>query len=348
MKVIIKNSLYELGETGAFGREGNIYFLAGTDNSKLAKVYHEEKRTAYRQRKTTAIINRFRKLDLGGVENFIAFPELPIYDEERGFCGFVMKNFSNHSELFQSKYDLKLGSYRNEEIDDDKAMAIVGSLFAYLEVLHKAGFILGDVGPDNVLLDNVAFMPVVVDFDSAQVGTYYSSTHREEYIDPTVRIEGYGQKKHFIYTTDSDVFAMAIVCYEFVVGTLPYFFQTTIPTDTNYKKWKDLSFLDYFEGNTGKTQHHKFSLFENDLVKAVSARLGQIRATSPALYDFLRSVFSDGERKYFRRSSSPKYKITSKGLADDSEVDIFDLIPQPKEDPEELDLFRKQFEVELF
>jgi len=348
MKVLIKNKEYTLKEISRFGREGEIYSIEGYPEQKIAKVYDDDRRTAYIQRKVTAFINKFRNLDLGGVEKFIAFPEFPVYEvDNRSFCGFLMKNFNNHTELFDNRYDLKTSSFKNKDIDDSRAISIIATLFAYLEVLHNAGFIIGDINPDNILLDNEAFMPAVVDFDSAQLGTYYSNTNRKSYIDPTVRTDGYGRKKHFIYTTDSDIYAMAIVCYEFIVGIHPFFFQTTILTDTEYKKKNSLSFIDYFEENVAKTKKFELKVFENKASKATKERLNQIKTEHNDIYSFFKSVFSEGFRNYFVLHGSKKYNInTGKSLQDDSYVS--ELLPQSKEDPEELGLFMKQYNLKLF
>lgn len=344
MNVLIKNKNYTLQEIGKFGREGEIYSVIISPDTKLVKLYDTDRRTAFIQRKVTAIINKFRYIDLGGVENFIAYPELPVYDSQtKQFCGFLMKYFNSHSNLFDNKYDLNLSSFRNEEINDDKAIAIISTLFAYLEVLHRAGFILGDINPDNILLDK-SFMPAIVDFDSAQLGTYYSNTKRQDYIDPSVRIDGYGRKKYFIYTTDSDIYAMAIVCYEFMVGIHPYFFQTSIPTDTEYKKKNALSLIDYLENNTSKTNRFNFEIFVNPAYNASKDRLKEIKINHNNLYQFFKTVFSEGGRYYF---GNKKYDIASKSSTEYDSA-VANLIPQSKEDPEELEMFMKHFKISLY
>jgi len=345
----IKDKEYLLEATGKFGREGELYRIAGYSISKLAKVYYSDKRTAFVQRKVTAIINRFRQIDLGGVENYIAHPEVPIYDaKNNAFCGFLMKYFHTHSDLFDSRYDLNLSSYRDESLDDTKAISTITTLFAYLEVLHNAGFILGDINPDNILFDKETLMPVIVDFDSAQMGTYYSNTKRQEYIDPTVRIDGYGRNKYFIYTTDSDIFSMALVCYQFIVGVHPYFFQTSIPTDTEYKKTNALSFIEYFEGNLSKINQYKFDIFENPLYEAIKIRLNYLLNKHPHIYNFFRSIFLEGNRQYLTIYGSQKYNVSSRTLIDDRENELLEIIPQSKGDPDELELFMKQFKLRLF
>ncbi|MBL8080454.1 MAG: serine/threonine protein kinase [Anaerolineales bacterium] len=348
MKILIKNQEYELQDIGKFGREGEIYSIKGYSSSKLAKIYDDERRTAYTERKVTAIINKFRSLHWGGLEDFVAFPEFPIYEaESRKFCGFLMKNFSVHSDLFDNRYDLRRSVFKNEKLDDSMAVSVVVTLFTFLQALHKAGFILGDINPDNILLEAESFVPVLIDFDSIQLGTFYSNTNRQAYIDTSVRADGYGSKRHFIYTTDSDIYALAIVCYEFIIGIHPYFFQTSIPTDTEFKKARELSMLDYVENNVSKTSGFGFNIFENPAYWAALHRLQKIKDSHKELYKFFREVFVENRRKYFSTKESKYYKLGTKEIDLEDDVQAGDLLPTTKEDPDELELFMKQFGLSL-
>lgn len=348
MKILIKNKEYVLQETGKFGREGEIYSVLGYSQSKLAKVYDVDRRTAYTQRKVTALINKFRNFNWGGMEDSIAFPEFPLYDAAtKSFCGFLMKNFNNHSDFFDNRFDLENSSFKNTRINDEIATSIIVTLFSFLRVLHKAGFILGDVNPDNVLLNNDTLMPVLIDFDSSQIGTYYSNTNRQTYIDSKVRADGYGSKRHFIYTTDSDIYALAIVSYEFMVGIHPYFFQTSRPTDTEYKKANGLSILDYLESNRDKTDKFDFEIFENAAYEATVLRLNEIKAEHKEIYAFFKSVFVEGKRNYFSMKESKIYNLSSSHSSEEDDLSIVEILPASKGDPDELDLFMKQFDLSI-
>lgn len=348
MKIQIKDRQYDIQEIGKFGREGEIYSIKDYSSSKLAKIYDVDRRTAYTQRKLAALINKFRSFNWGGLEDSIAFPELPIYEaESHRFCGFLMKNFDSHSDLFDNRYDLNQSSFKNMKIDDSSAISIIVTLFAFLQVLHKAGFILGDINPANILFNNQTLMPALIDFDSTQVGTFYSNTNRQDYIDASVRTDGYGLKKHFIYTTDSDVYALTIVCYEFMVGIHPYFFQTSIPTDTEYKKSKELSLLDYIEDNRSKIGRFPFSVFKNAAYEATIHRLQEIKENHKELYAFFKAVFIEGKRDYFSMKASRIYSLNSNQKTDTDDVSIVDIIPMTKDDPDELELFIKQFALTL-
>lgn len=347
MEVIIQQKPRFLKETGKFGREGEIYELTNDAKRRLAKIYEPGKRTAFVERKVVAIINKLRHLDLGGLENFIAYPEFTIYDKT-GFCGFLMKNFENHTDLFDKRFSLREFAYSDNDMDDDKAVSIASTLFAYLRLLHSAGFIIGDINPDNILLDRITGMPALVDFDSVQLGTYFSNTNRLDYSDPSVRVDGFGMGKYFIYTVDSDIFAMAIVCYEFLVGVNPYFFQTSDATDTRFHKDNNLSFIDYCELNHSKIDAFNFAIIKNAAYDSAKQRLEFLKCMHPALYSYFRSIFSEGQRDYFALTTHHQSAIDAHSSFSEIESDVLNLLPQSKEDPEELELLMAQFNLSVY
>jgi serine/threonine protein kinase len=158
-----------------------------------------------------------------------------------------------------------------------------------------------------------------------------------------VRTDGYGADRHFVYTTDSDIYALAIVCYEFMVGMHPYFFQTSIDTDTEYKKANGLSLLDYLEGNRAKVGAFRFTVFENAAYRAAARRLWDLKAKYSELYEFFKAIFVDELRVYFSMNAGPTYDLAIKAAAIEDDISSTTIIPMSKEDPEELGLFVKQF-----
>lgn len=342
MKIIIENKTYEITETGKFGREGEIYSVNHCGFPKAVKVYNTEKRTDFLERKILAMINKFNSLNLSGIEDFIAYPEMPIYDpDDGGFCGFLMKIYDQHHGLYDLKYDLKTKKYKTQ-ISQNEALNIIIKLYTYLNALHRAGFVIGDVSPDNILLDK-NLNPVIVDFDSAQLGTYYSTTTRMDYIHPAVRRDGVGRNKYFIYTTESDIFSLSVICYEFVIGVHPYFFATSEVTDKRYKKDIGLSLMDYIEGNTQKISRHGLGIYKNNIYDATVRRLDEVRKAMPDLYNYFKLIFVSGETGYFKPNAiKVKQEDTKKNISAEH-----NLIPQSKQDPPELELFIKLFQIKI-
>jgi DNA-binding helix-hairpin-helix protein with protein kinase domain len=346
MKIIIKGIEYNLGEPVRDGGEGEIYELKINNELKCVKIYYPDKRTAYAERKVIALINRFEAMDFGNVSEQIAYPEIPVYEADSNeFCGFLMKYFNNHRRLMEITYSKNTKLFGDPNLSDEDAVLIIDKLYYYIKVLHRVGFIIGDLNPENILINELNNTPALVDIDSFQIGTYYSNSRRKDYIDPAVKVDGYGKAKYFIYSTDSDIFSMAIIAYEFLVGSRPHFYQTVKPTDTNYKKEIHLSLLDYFIDNRQKLDGSDITLFKDDLYFATIQRIDFLKNNFFEIFTFLKSVFADGKRYYFYYKDKKEIKIQKrKGILSLKDTT---LIPHSKEDPEELQLFLDQYQITL-
>lgn len=346
MKVLINDKEYTLTDINKFGGEGDLYTTEYLGETKCVKIYHPEKRTPYNERKIITLINRFKRISMGGIENNIGYPETPVYETTtKKFCGFVMKYFSNHIPIADFKFSNNHFTYGDTELNDEDILTLIDNLFFYLKVLHKTGIILGDVNPENILIEKKSLTPVIVDFDSVQVGSFFSNTKRNDYVDPMVRIDGHGRYKYFIYSTDSDIYSLAIIFYELILGAKPHFFQTTNPTETNYKKTIGLSFLDYFIQNADKIKAHSLEVEKNKTYNALFERLEYLKSNHPNVFNFLKSIFVEEKRYYFYNKQNRLINIEKKhGVTEFKE---FELLSQTKEDPDELDFFIKQFDIKL-
>ena len=137
-------------------------------------------------------------------------------------------------------------------------------------------------------------------------------------------------------------------------GVRPFFFQTinpenpeAIPTDPEFHKANSLSFIDYFEDNQSKISRYDFEIFRNPLYEAEKERLTELRNLFPELYEFFRAIFSRDDRIYFSLQGDKKYNVLSVDQNENTEEGWLDLLPQSKEDPDELQLFMKQFNINL-
>jgi len=346
MNILINNKKYILSESKYAGGEGEIYVVNYDGVEKCVKIYYPDKRTSYAERKVIALINKFGTMNFGDTSNYIAFPEIPVYEEDTNeFCGFLMKFFGSHNRLIDMFYSKNEEAYAIKDLTDEDAINIIDALYFKLRVLHRLGLIVGDLNPENILIDKITKAPVLVDIDSFQVGTYYSNSRRKDYVDPKVRIDGYGKAKYFIYSTDSDIFSLAIVAYEFLIGSKPYFYNTIKPADSFYKKNINLSLLDYYIENKTKEKISEFPLFKDPLYHATIERLYYLEMNYFPIFTFLKSVFCDAKRYYFYYKDKKEVVIKrSKGQLNIQEIE---LIKQSKEDPEELQLFLNQFQISI-
>lgn len=346
MNILINGKDYKLDQPIKFGGEGEIHLIEYNGEKKCIKIYDYEKRTPFNERKIITLINRFKNMNLGGIEECIAYPEIPIYDSTtKRFCGFLMKYFDNHIDLSDITYSNNTYSYGETKINDSDILKIIDNLFFYLRVLHRAGFVLGDINPENILINKTTLIPAYVDFDSVQVGSFYSTTKRNDYVDPMVRTDGHGKAKYFIFSTNSDIYSLSIIAYELLMGIPPHFFQTTIAAERNYLKSIDLSLLDFYVNNSEKIAKTKRDLKENDVSTVAMNRLEYIEANHNGIFNFFKAIFTQGKRYYYFYQKSRTINIQKRqGVLEIQEVE---LISQPKTDPDELELFIEQFKINL-
>ena len=78
-------------------------------------------------------------------------------------------------------------------------------------------------------------------------------------------------------------------------------------------------------------------------MNAENRRLQEIKENHKGLYAFFAAVFIEGKRDYFSMKESKIYSLNSNQKTDADDVSIVDIIPVTKEDPDELELFMKQF-----
>lgn len=348
MKILINGNEYELKDLNKFGGEADLYAVEYEGEEKCVKIYYPEKRTAYNERKALTLINKFDQVSLGGIEESIAYPEIPVYDLlDNKFLGFMMKYYPypKYIPLFELKFSNNTLTYGETMLNDLNVFKLFDRLFLYCRILHKAGIILGDINPENILVDSVTGTPVLVDFDSVQIGSFYCNTRRNDYVDPTVKVDGHGRYKYFIYSTNSDIFTLSLIFYETVVGSKPHFFQTTEPAETNYKKSIGLSFFDYFTNNENKIVRHSLQLEKNKTYDALMERLRYLEVNHPRTFSFLKSILVQNKRYYYFFGQLAKVHIGRKnGRLEFKEVE---LLSQSKEDPDELRLFIEQFNLNL-
>jgi serine/threonine protein kinase len=256
-----------------------------------------------------------------------------------------MKYFDNHDFITDYKFSNNKLSEFNTSSFDEVRIKLFDNLFFYVKVLHKAGIILGDINFDNILVDKKALNPILVDIDSVQVGPFFSNTKRDDFIDPSVKMDGYKKHKYFIYTTESDIYSLAAIFYEMVVSSPPHFYQTKEALTTLYKKNIDLSFIDYFLNNKVKLNKHSHEIYKDDAYYVFLERLFFIQKNHPSVFNFFKSIFSEGQRYYFYYKQNRPVNIHKKdGVLEFKEVD---LITQSKADPDVLELFIKQFELRI-
>jgi serine/threonine protein kinase len=221
-----------------------------------------------------------------------------------------MRFFSDCAVFADIGYDLSARDFRHVAgfaLDDDRAVELIYNTFDVVDRLHKARVILGDVNPNNLLYNRRSNHPVIIDVDSAQVGQFRCLTWSDEYLDPLIEQQGKNTLGGYTYSFESDIFSLACVLFELVVGVHPYCVTTDPPIGIVRNKEVGLSRLSVLE-------RHPLPQGMRYVPKAmdsgIESRLNTIRTRWPKLYIFFASTFIHGHRTNLMESldrSDPRH-----------------------------------------
>ena len=75
----------------------------------------------------------------------------------------------------------------------------------------------------NVLFSPKLRHPVVIDIDSAQIGSFPCTEVTPSFAAPELKARGKDVNGEVLFDAGTDVFAAAVVCFELLIGSLPHF-----------------------------------------------------------------------------------------------------------------------------
>ncbi|NIO03989.1 MAG: hypothetical protein GTN74_05060 [Proteobacteria bacterium] len=152
----------------------------------------------------------------------MAWPYFPVYSARKQFIGFAMrrvegKQLSTVMHPLASKPicgDWNRGDYVRLSVD----------LVRKVETLHQLGIVLGDLNPNNFLVDIASRSLLFVDMDSYQFTlngrTFRCPVGMPEYTPPEYQGRNF---KTFDRTQESDYFAAAVLIFQILMrGKLPF------------------------------------------------------------------------------------------------------------------------------
>lgn len=299
MQLVVNSQRFTDPPYIARGGIGEIYKLA---NDVLAKIYDQDKRTFERRQKVLALCNSFQNHVSQFGTNRYAFPEHPAYELTVHFdtlAGFSMRNFGGIPTIGELGFDLASNSFRESKgirLDNSSAIGFVYQVFEWVDLLHRARIVLGDVNDGNFLYSPRTKRPVVVDIDSVQIGQFPCIDVTPEFMSPELKYRGSSLSGGYIFDSGTDIFAVAAVCYEFLVGAKPHYVFVNPPKSAIENKDMGVSSIRCF--SMGRSFLSTLGLAYADVPqnRAVEQRLAWLQSEDRRLFDFFVSIFVKNER----------------------------------------------------
>lgn len=315
MRIKVNNSILDVGESQRIkdaGMEADLYAIS---NNKLLKKYFSSD-LIEQERKVGVLCNLASYFENYTLKNSsIAYPIETAYEEfdsTNQFCGFVMNYFSNCYTMEKAAFDLLDNKYQKAEINDTRAVKIIYELFRLLDYIHYKKIILGDIKPANILINPENFNPVIVDFDSAQVPPNFPcGAITPEYLDPRIEEQGKNANGFYTVSTDSDIYSLTVVAYEFIVGMLPYDISIEPALTEVEAKNQNVNLLVFHKHKLTRLRNG-FELQHNNNTKSALARLDILEKTHKELYEFLCTILVFDKRQYLARCKKQSIQIPSK------------------------------------
>ncbi len=200
------------GQLIAEGGEGSVFAAhSESEASLVAKLYHPNQRTRWREQKLRLMCSRPIRSPC------VAWPRDILYDELRCFVGVLMPRvdgvplgaFAFHAELLKKQYP----SWTRYDLT-----RLCLNLSESVHTLHRYGIVLGDLHPGNVMVSTDGSV-CWVDADSFQIEDYPCSVGTERFRAPELR----GNYENFLRTRSHDAYALSVLLFmTLTLGLSPF------------------------------------------------------------------------------------------------------------------------------
>ncbi|AFZ28069.1 hypothetical protein Cylst_6098 [Cylindrospermum stagnale PCC 7417] len=209
-------SITLLGEPIANSGEAKVWRT--NENGDLAKIYHSP--TLERVQKLAVMIS-YPPTEPNSHLNHISFawPKSVLKNDLGDCVGFLMPEVKGGKELLDI-YNTQRRKALKLEVDWRFLHTTALNIASIIEALHTAGYVLGDIKPQNILVNNRA-LPSIIDTDSFQVinpqnGKVYRCLVGSEGYTPPEMI---GKDIASIEQTKvHDRFRLAVIIYQLLFG----------------------------------------------------------------------------------------------------------------------------------
>ncbi|MGB0871327.1 MAG: hypothetical protein ACPGSD_17190 [Flavobacteriales bacterium] len=349
MEIEIEKKIITIDETTeiARGGEGVIHSL---NNDTLLKVIKEQVLNENKIKKILAFCDKTVQISNESEQPWISSPISPAYllnhnQRYNNLKGFTMSYFNNTEELGKIKFDLRKNAFKRNVVSDLEAISIVESIFEKLQLLHRNKIIIGDINSLNFLVEKVTKEIFLIDVDSYQIGEFVCPFISEEYVDVNVYEKGATNNGGFHYSIDSDIFALSVLCFEFIIGTRPFEIGVIPYIDKFEAQKRGVSLIDYHYLNTKTIKNHH--LIERDELQDVLNRLSEVKRICPKLYMFFVDIFHHKKRIYYQKLAFNNSRKRVRKVVENSNRIVKPIRGYQilKKDPIELKMFLGQFNI---
>lgn len=200
--------------------EGHIWTTE--DAQVLAKIYHAS--TPQRQEKLKVMFQHPPK-DPNQGKNHISFawPQSLLIGKDGVIRGFLMPKIEDGRELIDV-YNPRRRNKVGLKIDWNFLHVVSHNIASIIHSIHKAGYVLGDIKPQNILVNSQA-VPSIIDTDSFQVTNpkngyiYRCLVGSEGFTPPELLNQDFSQVNQ---TEVHDRFRLGVVIYYLLFGSHPF------------------------------------------------------------------------------------------------------------------------------
>ena len=218
-----------LTEKVAEGGEGSIY---KTDRANiLAKIYAEDRLTKYREYK----VKRMVELEIKKSKNFaIAWPIDIVRTADGSFVGFIMDEVKG--KKLQDIVFTPLNA-KNYGLSRKDLVEISLNLLKAFRYIHMKGIIIGDINPQNILIDTTRNNFVsIIDTDSFQFDIFKCEVGTLEFTRPSLLRENVNFREYTRVPMD-EAFAVAVMIFRILMlGKHPFSYKGGEDIIENMKK----------------------------------------------------------------------------------------------------------------
>jgi DNA-binding helix-hairpin-helix protein with protein kinase domain len=223
-KCLNRTGTFHLTDEIKSGGEGKI--LSTSIEEYVAKIYHKELDGEKIKKLRFMIENPPHDPMKSKGHTSIAWPvDLVIESNTNKTVGFLMPKISSNCVTLVNVYNQKLRVKKSPEITWLSLHMIAQNVAAVVNAIHREGYVIGDIKPDNFLVNKKTLVVTIVDTDSFQVVskdgcTYYCQVMTPDYAAP--ELQDNATRSNKLKTEKHDYFSLGIVIHQILFGVHPF------------------------------------------------------------------------------------------------------------------------------